>query len=98
MKQISQDRWEYMLEVLPPLYVKELDGKPIENGICCSEAYTHNDKGVVLTICYKADDGNYYEGFANVFTKERKPIWDTYNHCYTTVIAESCELKQKITV
>ena len=98
MKQITEERWEYMLGVLPPLYVKELDGKPIKDGICCSEAYTHNEKGVVLIICYKGEDGNYYEGLANVSTKEGKPIWNTYNHCYQTVTAQSCELKEKVTV
>jgi len=98
MKEITEDRWEYMLEVLPPLYVSHLDGKPIKSGICCSEAYTHNDKGVVLTICYKGEDGKFYEGFANVFTKDGKAIWDTYNHCYTTVTAQACELKEKVTV
>lgn len=98
MKEITEEMWEYYLEVLPPLYVSHLDGKPIKMGICCSEAYTHNDKGVVLTICYKGDDGKFYEGFANVFTLEGNPIWDTYNHCYTTVKAETCVLQPKLVV
>lgn len=98
MKEITEERWEYYLEVLPPLYVTHLDGKPIKRGICCSEAYDHNDKGVVLTICYKGDDGKYYEGYANVFTQDGKEIWDTYNHCYTKVTATICEIKQKTTV
>lgn len=98
MKEITKDRWEYMLEVLPPLYVSHLDGNRIKDGICCSEAYTHNDRGVVLTICYKGEDGKYYEGLANVTTVGGKPIWDTYDHCYTTVLAHTCRLKEKPTV
>lgn len=88
-KQITEDRWEYMLEVLPPLYVTHLDGLPIRQGIACSEAYDHNSKGVVLTVCYQGQDGNFYETHANVFTKAGAPIWDTYNHCYSSVKAET---------
>lgn len=94
-KQITEQRWEYMLEVLPPIYVTHLDGKPIKKGICCSEAYTHNSKGVVLTICFLGDDGVYYEGFVNVYTQEKQQIWETYNHCYSKVIAETCVDERK---
>jgi hypothetical protein len=96
MQVITEERYDYMLEVLPPLYVSQLDGKRIKKGICCSEAYSHNDKGVVLTICFKGEDGNYYEGLANVFTKDGKQIWETYNHCYTTVIAETASKKEVV--
>ena len=95
MKQITEERWEYMLEVLPPLYVTMLDGVPIRKGICCSEAYDHNDKGVVLTICYLGNDGHFYEGLVNVTTQDGKAIWDTYNHCYCKVVATTAVLTKR---
>lgn len=95
-EKITEERWEYYLEVLPPLYITHLDGEPIKKGICCSEAYDHNSKGVVLTICFKGEDGNFYEGLANVFTQEGKRIDDTYNHCYQKVKAETAQKRSAL--
>jgi hypothetical protein len=81
-KLIDENRWQYMLEVLPPLYIKTLDGIAISNGIACSEPYTFA-RSVVLTVCYKKD-GEYYECEAEVYTEDGKPMGDTYNHCYST--------------
>lgn len=80
-KEITEERYYYILEVLPPLYISHIDGEPIHDGIACSEAYTHSNS-VVLTVCYKKN-GKYYETLAELFSSDNKPIWDTYNYMYS---------------
>jgi hypothetical protein len=76
--EVDGEKYYEMYEVLPPVYIKELDGLPIKNCFACSEAYTHSDKTVVLSVYYKKD-GKYYETLAEVFKCDAAPILDTGN-------------------
>lgn len=80
--EITESRYDDMLEILPPIFITHLDGNRIK-GFCVSEAYTHlNNGGVVLTTCYKLD-GKYYTCLCAVFKNSDNPIRDTYNAEYT---------------
>lgn len=81
-KLIDEERHNYMLEVIPPLWITHVDGKNVRQGFACSEAYTHSLNAVVLTVCYK-HEGKYYETLCEIFKTDGTAIWDTYNHCYT---------------
>lgn len=80
---ITEERYDDMHEVLPPVYFSHIDGNRVQRGMCCSEAYNHTDQGyVVLTCCYRLD-GVYYETLAVVFKNNDKPIFDTYNEVWS---------------
>lgn len=81
--EITEDRYDDMLEVLPPIYITHVDGNKVKSGFCVSEPYTHlNNGGVVLTTCYKLD-GKYYMCLCAAFKYNDNAIKDTYNAEYT---------------
>jgi len=82
-KLIDEERHDYILNVLPPLYISYVDGVKVKNGIACSEPYTHGKNAVVLTVCYRVED-KYYEVDCEIFKADGTPIWDTYDHCYSS--------------
>jgi hypothetical protein len=82
-KEITKERWNYILEVLPPLYIGYIDGEPIHDGIACSEPFCMGETSNVFTVCYKKE-GKYYETLAEVFSSDNKPIWDSYNYIFSS--------------
>ena len=84
MTEVTKDRYQEMLGCLPPVYISEIDGQPI-NGFACSEAYTHTRNAVVLGTYYKDKaTGKYYETFCELYTPEGKAVFDTWGHTYGT--------------
>lgn len=81
-KEITEQRYYDILEVLPPIYIGYIDGEPIHDGIACSEPYCIGVLSNVFTVCYKKE-GKYYETLAEVFSSENKPIWNTYEYMFS---------------
>ena len=60
-KEITEDRYDYYLDVLPPIYFKKIDGSIRTGGFCVAEAFTHTNRDVpVFTACYRYD-GKFWE-------------------------------------
>src|SRR4051812_32048764 len=78
---ISEDRYNEMLGCLPPIYVYTIDGKKAEKAFAMSEAYTQDRNTLVFYVYYKAGDA-FYETKALVWTGERKPLDDGFEHQY----------------
>lgn len=92
-KQITEDRYNEMLDVLPPVYIRKLHGFEVKGAFACSEPYTHRyykdeklNKVVCVVVCsvfWRDNDGNYYEELCELYKADGTPINDTYYHCYT---------------
>lgn len=81
--EIKEERFDDMLEILPPIYISHIDGNKVKFGFCVSEPYTHlNNGAVVLTTCYKLH-GKYYTCLSVVLKNNDKYIKDTYADEYT---------------
>lgn len=78
-KEITQDRWQSILEAMPPIYISEVDGKNVSKGIAMSEPYSHTSKAVVLIVCYQ-QDGKFYEVLAEIYRPDGHAVWETFNH------------------
>lgn len=76
--EITKERYNYYLEVLPPIYFSHLDGEKVSGGFCVAEAYTHTNGDVpVFTACYKTE-GRYYETLAVILKHDDNVVKD-YN-------------------
>ncbi len=87
-KEITEDRYNDALECLPPIYLCSIDSTSYKDAFANSEAYSHNEKGVVLAV-YFIHGGKYFEAFANIKTAAGSWVQDTYEHCYRTLEAET---------
>lgn len=74
-KEIDEERFLSINDVLPPIYFNEIDGKEVF-GIANGEPYTHSSQGVVYIVVYKFE-GRYYEAKATLKTKEGVTIHQT---------------------
>jgi hypothetical protein len=80
----TQERHDYLLEVLPPIYLSRIDGVPVKAGIACSEAYSHTSQDIVVLDCaYMDNEGNYKECQCVVFNSKAQGITDTYEAQYS---------------
>jgi hypothetical protein len=91
--EITAERYNNAFECLPPIYLRTIDGAFYREAFANSEAYTHNQRGVVLAV-YFIHGGKHFEAFANLKTKEGKYIQDTYPFCYQTLEAETVTIKK----
>lgn len=86
VKEITEEAYDYLLEVLPPIYIeaKSINAKAT-SAFACSEAYDYAAGTVVLTVCWKekhTDGAKHYQQNRAVYTAANKPIDDTYGHAY----------------
>lgn len=73
-KAITEERYYEMLEVLPPIYVRSVDGIEVDRGFSVAEATRHaNDGRSAFTTCFMKD-GLYYECEAVLSTDEGKAV------------------------
>ncbi len=84
-KEITEERYNDMMEVLPPIYINPSTVKQeAYSAFAVSEAYSHG-KSVILTVCWKERQGQaikFYERLMEVYTPAGKPIDETYGHYY----------------
>lgn len=81
-KEINEERYDNMLNVMPPVYITHIDGNPVKEGFGVGEAYSEFNNTVVLTTCYKKE-GKYYECFCVMYKHNYKPIIETYSAEWT---------------
>ena len=86
--EITEERYDNAFECLPPIFISHLNGKPIKNCFANSEAYKHNEKGVVLAVYFNVDD-KHFETFANIVTNDGRYMQESYNYHYSTLKAET---------
>lgn len=83
MKEVTQERYDDMLEVLPPMYLSEIDGKKVKNGFAVSEALSQNDDGPTF-VGYWEEDGKFFSSEVSVIKPNGKNVgWNYYAHAFT---------------
>jgi len=84
LKEITENRYYELLEVVPPIYIAELDGKKIFSGFAVGEANRHaNDGRPAYTVCYMADN-KCLQVEAVLSSPNGKPIMHTEGATYST--------------
>ncbi len=85
VSEITEEQYDDMLDVLPPIYIAAKTINPKACGaFAVSEAYNHSDT-VQLGVYWKekeTDGTKYYQQIRRVYTPEGKPIDDTYSYHY----------------
>jgi hypothetical protein len=81
-KEITADRYDDLLDCMPPVYIIMLDGVKIQKGFAMGEPYTHAIGTVVSTVCYEKD-GKYYMTEACLFKGNGAKITDINSQYYT---------------
>jgi len=96
MKEITEDRWEYMLEVLPPMYLLEIDGKKVKGGFAVSEALSHGPDGGPTFSAYWQEGEKFYEQEVSVIRPTGKNVgWNYTAYAYEKFVATSVKKPEK---
>lgn len=93
-REITEERYEDLYEVLPIVFVQIVDNEPVERGFAVCEACDYNQRGVVLTVCFQRN-GKYYMCEANL-RDQNGYITDYMNRAYhRNLIADTVHRKRK---
>lgn len=84
-REITEERYEDLYEVLPVIFVRNVDNEPVERGFAVCEACDYNEQGVVLTVCFQRN-GKFYMCEANL-REESGYITDYMNRAYKRNLA-----------
>lgn len=77
----TEDKYDDMLGVLPPIYVSHIDDIKVKGGFAVSEPYSSDEHGNPTFGVYFEYNGKFYTAIASLTKEDGKPIkFSTYNN------------------
>lgn len=84
LKEINKKNYDDMLEVMPPIYIKTVDGIKVNGGFAVSEPYSSFGNLPTFGIYFKYEN-KYYTAIATLAKADGKTIgFPQYNNCEYT--------------
>ena len=65
------------------IFISKVDGQNVSRGFAVCEAFTYNESGVVLTVCYKSGI-EFFECLANLKDSNGNFIIDYDHYAFTS--------------
>lgn len=57
MVEITEEQYQECLDVLPPIYIRLLNGEKIQSGFAIMEPLNHHSDGTIISqVCFRKDD------------------------------------------
>lgn len=79
--EVTQEKYDYAFEVLPPIYVSHINNLPVKHGFAVMEPLTHTPNGAAVLSVYWREDKKCFSTSCTLIDKHGLPVH--YTDCFT---------------